>query len=125
MDLKQVWFCGAHSNIGGSYAPDKDGSLLSDNALEWMIKEAQKAGLTLEGHLQKGIKKNPLAKLHNSRRSFYRIKKTFYRPIEHNNGIEVLIHTSVKERWDKDSSYRPKNLRTYIKKNGWPAKLVN
>ena len=33
MDLQQVWFAGAHSDIGGSSKPDEDGSLLSDNAL--------------------------------------------------------------------------------------------
>ena len=123
MDLKQVWFCGAHSNIGGSYAPDKDGSSLSDNALEWMVKEAQKAGLSVEKHLQKNIKANPLAKLHNSKRSFYRIKKTYYRPIEHGKD-EVLIHESVKKRWDANAKYRPKNLKKYINKHGWPSNLV-
>ncbi len=123
MDLKQVWFCGAHSNIGGSYAPDKDGSSLSDNALEWMIKEAQKAGLSIEKHLKSAIKANPLAKLHNSKRSFYRVKKTYFRPIEHEKDI-VLIHRSVKQRWDSDKKYRPKNLKQYIKKHGWPSNLV-
>ena len=42
LDLQQVWFSGAHSNIGGSYKPDKDGSLLSDIALSWMSKEADR-----------------------------------------------------------------------------------
>lgn len=35
--LKQVWFAGCHSDIGGSYAEDE--ARLSDIALEWMIKE--------------------------------------------------------------------------------------
>jgi uncharacterized protein (DUF2235 family) len=123
MDLQQVWFAGAHSNIGGSYKPDKDGSLLSDNALAWMIKEAQKAELTIETHLEQNITNNPLATLHNSRRSFYRIKEKFHRPIEHGKG-PVLIHESVKLRWDQDAKYRPKNLVEYIDNNGWPANLV-
>ncbi|MGL5468118.1 MAG: DUF2235 domain-containing protein, partial [Shewanella sp.] len=42
MDMQQVWFAGAHSNVGGSYPPDRDGSLLSDNALAWMMAEAQR-----------------------------------------------------------------------------------
>jgi len=124
MDLKQVWFAGAHTNIGGSSKPDKDGSLLSDNALHWMILEAQKAGLVIESHLKKDLKKNPFATLYNSRRTFYRIKAKYYRAIDHGQG-EILIHQSVKQRWDNDNKYRPKNLRQYLdENNGWPAKLI-
>ncbi len=47
MDLKQVWFAGAHADIGGSYKPDADGFVVSDNSLGWMIKEAEDAGLTI------------------------------------------------------------------------------
>ncbi|MBU8934125.1 MAG: DUF2235 domain-containing protein [candidate division Zixibacteria bacterium] len=124
MDLVQVWFAGAHSNIGGSYKPDKDGTLMSDHALGWMIKEAQSSGLSIETHIRQRLTNNPLATLHNSRRKFYRIKKTFYRPIDHKKGA-VLIHESVKQRWDQDAKYRPKNLDNYISaNNGWPSDLV-
>lgn len=123
MNLQQVWFAGAHSNIGGSYKPDRDGSLLSDIALNWMSKEAQKAGLNIEPHLKQGLHENPLATLHNSRRSFFRVKKKYYRPIQHNKG-PVLIHNSVKQRWQKNAKYRPDNLKAYIDKHGWPEKLI-
>lgn len=123
MDLQQVWFSGAHSNIGGSYKPDKDGTVLSDNSLAWMIKEASKAGLSIENHLTKQLKLNPLSTLHNSRRSFYRIKKKYFRPLEQENS-DVLIHTSVNQRWKQDKSYRPKNLVDYINQNGWPKDLI-
>lgn len=123
LDLKQVWFAGAHSNIGGSYAPDKDGSLLSDNALEWMMKESMHAGLDIEPHLKKSLKHSPTATLHNSRRSFYRVKTKFYRPIDHGKG-DILIHQTVKQRWEQDSDYRPKNLHDYVTQHGWPKKLV-
>jgi len=120
MDLKQVWFSGAHSNIGGSYKPNKDGSLLSDNSLKWMINEAQDKGLMIEDHLISKIKENPLAKLHNSRTSFYKLKSKFYRDIDHKRG-SVLIHESVKMRWENNPKYRPKNLVKYFKKmkNNW------
>lgn len=123
MDLKQVWFPGAHSNIGGSLKPDKDGTLLSDIALGWMIREATKFGLTVESHLTRNLNQNPAASLHKSRRSFYRIKKKYYRPIDHGKG-EVFLHKSVKTRWDQDRKYRPKNLVDYVK-NGWPNNLVS
>jgi hypothetical protein len=113
MDLKQVWFAGAHADIGGSYKPDAGGFVVSDNSLGWMIKEAEDAGLTIEEHLKESIKESikesPLAKIHNSRRSFYRVKEKHYRTIDHGCG-PVIIHDSVKQRWDRDPKYRPENL---------------
>lgn len=41
--IKQVWFAGAHSNVGGGY-PKQGMSLV---ALEWMMREAQLRGLRL------------------------------------------------------------------------------
>jgi len=124
LDLKQVWFAGVHSDIGGSYEPDEDGTLLSDIPLGWMAKEAQSAGLALEPHLIQGLKPNVKATLHKSRRHIYRYRKPYYRPIEHSGG-EVLIHESVKERWDADPEYRPKELVKYVDKKGWPDALVS
>jgi uncharacterized protein (DUF2235 family) len=123
MDIQQVWFSGAHCDIGGSYKPDSDDSLSSDIALAWMIQEAGKSKLAIEAHLKHSINKNPLSKIHNSRRSFYRIKKKHYRPIDHKKD-SVLIHESVKLRWNQDSKYRPNNLKEYVDKNGWPINLV-
>tara|TARA_R110000824_G_scaffold52692_4_gene146093 strand:- start:23065 stop:24099 length:1035 start_codon:yes stop_codon:yes gene_type:complete len=124
MDIKQVWFSGAHSNIGGSYKADKDGSLLSDIPLEWMLREAKTAGLGLEKHLFDNIRPNALATLHNSRRSFYRVKKKFFRAVDHQKG-DILIHQSVKQRWEHNSSYRPPNLQDYLDQFGWPVQLVS
>jgi uncharacterized protein (DUF2235 family) len=45
-DVRQVWFCGVHSDVGGSY-PEKE-SGLSKIAFQWMIAEAVKAGLEIE-----------------------------------------------------------------------------
>jgi uncharacterized protein (DUF2235 family) len=123
LDLKQVWFAGAHSDVGGSYKPDDDGTLLSDIPLDWMMREARSAGLTLETHLRRSLQPNPVATLHQSRRHYYRIKKKFYRDIDHGKG-EVLIHKSVKQRWDSDAGYRPRNLMEYIDAHGWPVGLT-
>ncbi|MDA3837966.1 MAG: hypothetical protein PF574_03180 [Candidatus Delongbacteria bacterium] len=73
---------------------------------------------SFESHLVKDISNNPLATLHNSRRSFYRVKRKYFRPIRHKKG-GVLIHESVKVRWEKDLKYRPKNLRKYVEEFGW------
>jgi uncharacterized protein (DUF2235 family) len=45
-DLKQVWFAGVHSDVGGGYPEAESG--LAKIALEWMIKEAVTAGLLVD-----------------------------------------------------------------------------
>jgi uncharacterized protein (DUF2235 family) len=45
-DIKQIWFTGVHSDVGGSY-PEKD-SGLSKVTLEWMLHEAAAAGLVID-----------------------------------------------------------------------------
>lgn len=121
LDLKQVWFTGVHSNIGGSYAPDKEtGGLLSDIPLQWMMQEARAAGLTMEPYLKQSLNGRYDATLHNSRRHIYRLKRPFYRNIDHDKG-EVYIHQSVQDRWDSDDDYRPKNLAEYLDENDWPT----
>lgn len=42
--LKQVWFPGVHSNVGGSY----DDAGLADISLAWMMSELEKAGLEFD-----------------------------------------------------------------------------
>ncbi|QSP95785.1 DUF2235 domain-containing protein [Marinobacter salinisoli] len=110
LDLKQVWFAGSHSDIGGGYEPDEQGLFSSDIALEWMIQEAKAADLDIEPHLPKGTKPDARAALHNSRRHIFRFKKPLVRNLTP-KGIETSIHPSVHERWNKDSDYRPPNLK--------------
>lgn len=129
LDLKQVWFAGVHSDIGGGYARETDGAVTADIPLNWMIAQARALGLAIETHLTGELKaahlKNCLgAKIHQSRKHIYRSKQKFYRPVAHGKG-EVLIHASVKQRWDANSEYRPKNLQDFLDANGgqWPANL--
>lgn len=122
LDLRQVWFCGAHADIGGSQKPDRDGSRIADIALDWMMRQAAREGLGIEGHLRSELTANARAKLHPSRRKFYRLRGKHHRPIDHGKG-DVLIHRTVKERWDADRKYRPENLAAYVEDHGWPAKL--
>lgn len=112
LDLKQMWFVGAHSDVGGGYPRDKDGTSLSDFPLDWLLREAKAAGLAAEGHLRSGLSPKATATLHKSRRFIYRSKRPYHRPIDHGKG-PVLIHPSVRQRWDADPHYRPPNLRAY------------
>lgn len=123
MDVQQVWFAGVHADVGGGYKPDKDGSHLSDIPLAWMMREADAAGLTIEPHLHAALTENSMARLHHSRRHIYRSRPRHHRRIEHGKG-DVLIHRSVKQRWDQDAKYRPEELVAYVHANGWPDPLV-
>lgn len=44
-DIKQVWFAGVHSDVGGSYPEGESG--LSKITLEWMLREATSKGLRI------------------------------------------------------------------------------
>jgi uncharacterized protein (DUF2235 family) len=72
-DLKQVWFPGVHCDIGGGYPEAASG--LSKVALEWMLDEAQSAGLLVDPERRRQIlgqdggryiAPNPLAEPHES-----------------------------------------------------------
>jgi uncharacterized protein (DUF2235 family) len=45
-NVKQVWFAGVHSDVGGSYPEQESG--LSKIALKWMVDEAEKFGLQVD-----------------------------------------------------------------------------
>lgn len=45
-DIKEIWFAGVHSDVGGSY-PESE-SQLSKIALQWMVCEAEIAGIRVD-----------------------------------------------------------------------------
>ncbi len=72
-DLKQVWFPGVHSDVGGGYPEAESG--LAKCALDWMLSEAAQAGLLTEsakvdlvlGKSSGGyVPPDPTAKMHES-----------------------------------------------------------
>lgn len=119
IDLKQVWFVGAHGDVGGGYARQSDGTLLSDIPLAWMMREAADSGLVFEEHLGRQLRPSPIAPLHLSRRGIYHSSRPLIRRLLHGKG-PVLIHSSVRERWKMDPRYRRSahNLAEYAE-DGW------
>lgn len=131
-DVRQVWFAGAHSDVGGSYPEQESG--LSKLALEWMIAEAYGCGLRLDR--QKAIEvvndapaPDYRAEIHKSLHSYWwpmelwpKIidyeKNGSYRWRPHANlgrrrhiGDDVLLHESVAERLkDGSLAYAPSNI---------------
>jgi len=126
VDLKQAWFAGVHTDIGGSYPPDKNKNLASDIALSWMIKEAGLIGLKVEDHLNNSLQPTHRSSINESRKNIYKLKEKFLRPIDFRMSEEkekdvnkVYIHQSVQDRWNADPKYRPENLEKYINRTGW------
>jgi uncharacterized protein (DUF2235 family) len=129
--IEQVWFCGAHSDVGGGYpAP-----CLSDLPLSWMLDRAHEAGLALDDATIAAhpLNLDPLAPLHDSKTGLYRLTPGIDRPIgvrapEPHRPDSVpggpderqSVHASVRERWDKDTTYRPAALREYFRRGGDP-----
>jgi uncharacterized protein (DUF2235 family) len=119
VDLKQVWFSGVHTDIGGSYPPDKNSNIrASDTPLKWMLDEAVNAGLDIEPHVWTSLTDGSKGKLHKSRKHIYRFKKPLHRELVIKNK-PTRIHPSVKSRYLDDSNYRPKALEKLVETFGW------
>lgn len=117
--LKQVWFSGVHTDVGGGYEKDE----LSNITLCWMIQEATAKGLLLyEGsnHYQKfrDCVSNPNGHMHNEQQD---IPGKWYRRLQRTWNAEkhgaLCIHGSVLMRTKNsmngdDPAYSPWTAKT-------------
>lgn len=93
--IKELWFPGVHSDVGGGYAECE----LANGALLWMMEESSQQGLMFREGTQESIKANPLGVMHNSFKGAF--SKLRSRPrnisamVQEN---EVLFHPSALER---------------------------
>lgn len=119
---EQVWFPGAHSNVGGGYAD----SGLSDTTLKWMIDKAVDTGLEFDKSAIEKIKADSSGELRNTATGIYAITQKKLRDI--NNGIALRtdpdtgkkstvnvlrnesIHYTCFERRHKFQKYKPQNI---------------
>ena len=138
-NVKQVWFAGVHSDVGGSYAEAESG--LSKISLRWMLCEAESAGLKLNpqkvidilGGKFPYVAPDEKGKLHKSLHGFWWFgefwPKIFSYPVvvpgqptKWKRGLTlnlgrrrvipdgVHIHQSVLNRIQQVAQYRPTNL---------------
>ena len=128
--MKQVWFAGNHSDIGGSY-PEEE-SRLSDVALQWMLDELKAA--IPEIHIRPEVlvtSPDPLGLQHDEREGVLNGQPALLRWLTGNRltwttqarTIEdgVTLHPSVIARLDADAvpqmgevkAYRPPNLHNH------------
>ncbi|MCZ6574223.1 MAG: DUF2235 domain-containing protein [Planctomycetota bacterium] len=106
--MKQVWFCGMHTDVGGGYKEQG----LSDVALQWMIDEATQHGLLIYPDHKVTINPDAHGKMHDSRSGFpgklFRKEQRFW---PKTRGDKPVVHASVIQRAEEASGkhgpYRP------------------
>lgn len=126
--IKQVWFEGAHSDVGGGY----EEAGLSDTALLWMAAEAQAQGLVFDCALfreQLGpgtpvMRHDPSSALYKTIDTVARLKivlgrakgesfdgrrRRLHRP----DSAGVAVASTTVARYLADGDYRPTNLTRY------------
>jgi hypothetical protein len=91
LDMKQVWFAGVHSDVGGGYKEHG----LSDCALKWMLDEAQDVGLQLVPRIMHTLKPNPLDLLHDSYEGAMKALRSAPRPIPNLDVVSDDLSESV------------------------------
>ena len=119
VDLKQVWFAGVHSDVGGGYKNDPDQTVLSDIPMTWLMREAQSKGLSFEDFLFVA-ELNPTATQHDEYKGLMRFLGKYTREIPDLKRIPTLVHSSVTKRYD-NSNYKSIPIEKFIKEyNEWP-----
>jgi uncharacterized protein (DUF2235 family) len=97
-DIKQVWFCGAHTDVGGGYNKDKHQEL-SDIPLVWMTQMAVMHGLIIYLDHEVRIKQDINGIMHDSRKGI--LKKLYRRKVrswDTETYGKANIHESVFKR---------------------------
>lgn len=93
--IRQVWFCGMHTDVGGGYSVKN----LSDIPMAWMLQQAIKHGLILYPQHNIRIEEDANGYMHNSRGSgITRIYRKMVRSWDANRTDKPVIHQSVLDR---------------------------
>jgi Uncharacterized alpha/beta hydrolase domain (DUF2235) len=97
-DVKQIWFAGVHSDVGGGYVQTG----LSDIALNWMIDEAEAQGLNFRPGIRNQLAPDPRGILHDSCTGVFKALRTLPRSVPRvaDPGTSMpAFHPSVLDRW--------------------------
>lgn len=129
--MKQVWFAGNHSDVGGSYLEEE--SRLSDIALEWMVEELEASVPEIKIRAELLFTApDPLGLQHDQRQAVLDLQPRWLRAIT-TNGLtwtrqvrkvrsDVALHPSVLARFGPGAvpqmgemkPYRPASLEKHV-----------
>ena len=109
--LEQLWFPGAHSDVGGGYTGTHP---VADLTLRWMQKKAQACGLSVQALAAPTRAATVVADLHDSFATFFGgffsiFHRRYYRPMGRAEHGPQRLDVTVKERIQARADYRPKN----------------
>lgn len=112
--VEQVWFSGAHSDVGGGY-PDRD---LADLALWWMSSRLASCGLALTDPVGPPDPAWPRGPVHDSRRSVFRWLRAVDREIGVVDRRSESVARYAADRGRAFPDYAPPQLRRYLDGGG-------
>jgi uncharacterized protein (DUF2235 family) len=112
--VEQVWFCGAHADVGGGYPASEIG--LSEVTREWMQGKLSSQGLKFKSPSARRIEANILADGHEPWTT-----GIFAAGSHAPRGLpnDAMVHTSVKDRRAKVKGYEPTafgSIKTWVGK---------
>ncbi|MCB9234386.1 MAG: DUF2235 domain-containing protein [Bacteroidia bacterium] len=124
--LKQVWFCGSHTDVGGGYDNDD----LSRIPLMWMLKEALHEGLRIypdrrvQERFSRVSNSDIEAPIHLERVGFFgKLYKEATRYWDFEKNGELIVHESVFERKLGKNNEAGTRYDTWIKAEGLLSKV--
>ena len=94
-DVRQLWFPGVHSDVGGGYREDG----LANGALQWMLEEAAACGLAFESKMSSQVKPLATDVLHDSCTGIFRYLSTTPRSVP-NIAETSRFHLSAIHRYE-------------------------
>jgi len=104
--VREVWFVGAHTDVGGGHPENESG--LSDCALAWMLGMLEGVGLIFSKPLEAKVVPQPVGSpIHQPwlQVPFVDLPKAPRRVAPTD-----ALHTAVLQRWRADAGYRPQPL---------------
>ncbi len=121
-NVKQIWFAGAHAQVGGGYLED----MLSEIPLAWMCQEASNAGVRFRGEpigtaasgrIPERLRLDQREYLAPVVDAWHSFLSGVYRWFSPRNirqiravGLNEAVHDSVWNKWANDPDYRPPNI---------------
>jgi glutathione S-transferase len=115
--IRQVWFAGAHSDVGGGYLQAECG--LSDIGLGWMMEQLTTVGVSFATPLTYSSDRQRFDQaIHEPwKQPPFHLLKTSPRQVQ----PEDSIHESVIKRYQTIAAYRPGALAVWAEKNAAAA----
>lgn len=112
--LEQVWFAGAHSNVGGSYSPDG----LANESLHWMVEKAEELGLEFDNRALAHYRPCFDSTLNDSMTFPYQFMGHTTREIGTQPDSDQGVHQSAIDRLKSvELAYEPPNLTAFLEKS--------